>query len=110
SGVTAQYKVAASSNRYQESPLSAAATASTHAFSDEELLTMVEEASFRYYWEAADPHSGMARESIPGDDRIVATGASGLGVAALIVGADRGFITRQQAVERLTKIVGFLEH
>jgi len=110
SGVTAHYKVAASTVRYQESPISTETTASTRAFSDEELLTMVQEASFRYYWEAADPHSGMARESIPGDDRIVATGASGFGIAALIVGADRGFITRQQAVERLAKIVGFLEH
>jgi exo beta-1,2-glucooligosaccharide sophorohydrolase (non-reducing end) len=110
SGVTAQYKVAASTTRCQESPLSSATIATTRAFSDEELLTMVQEASFRYYWEAADPNSGMARESIPGDDRIVATGASGFGIAALVVGADRGFITRQQAVERLTKIVGFLEH
>jgi hypothetical protein len=110
SGITAQYKVAASTIQYQESPPSPATTASTRAFSDEELLTMLQEASFRYYWEAADPNSGMARESIPGDDRIVATGASGFGVGALIVGADRGFVTRQQAVQRLTKIVGFLGH
>jgi hypothetical protein len=51
----------------------------------------------------------MARENIPGDDRIIATGASGFGIATLIVGAARGFITREQALERLTKIVGFLE-
>jgi len=110
SGVTAHYKVAASNTRYQESPVSSVTRAATRAFSDDELLTMVQEASFRYYWEAAALHSGLARESIPGDDRIVATGASGFGIAALVVGADRGFITRQQAVERLTKIVGFLEH
>src|SRR5436853_395932 len=66
--------------------------------------------AFGYDWQGADPHSGMARESIPGDDRIVATGASGMGIAALIVGADRGFITRVEAIERLTKIVKFLEH
>ena len=29
---------------------------------------------------------------------------------ALMVGVDRGFITRQQGVERLTRIVDFLEH
>ena len=110
SGVTAQYKVAASNRRYQESPLSSATSATTRTFSDDELLTMVQEASFRYYWEGADPDSGMARENIPGDDRIVATGASGFGIAALVVGADRGFITRRQAVAQLTKIVGFLEH
>jgi exo beta-1,2-glucooligosaccharide sophorohydrolase (non-reducing end) len=52
----------------------------------------------------------MAHENIPGDDRIVATGASGMGIAALVVGVDRGFITRAQGIERLTKIANFLEH
>jgi hypothetical protein len=109
-GVKAEYKVAASDRDYRESALSDAASATTREFSDGELLTMLQEACFHYYWEAADPFSGMARESIPGDDRIVATGASGFGIAALIVGAERGFINRKEGVERLTKIVGFLEH
>jgi len=108
--ITAQYKVAAADWSYRTSVLSQAASASTREFDDDELLTMLEEACFLYYWEGADPHSGMTRENIPGDDRIVATGASGMGIAALIVGADRGFITRAQGVERLTKIVNFLEH
>jgi hypothetical protein len=109
-GVAAQYKVAASDRQYRQSPLSNAAGASTREFTDDELLTMLQEACFRYYWEGADPHSGMARENTPGDDRIIATGASGFGVSALMVGVDRGFITREQGVERLTKIVNFLEH
>jgi hypothetical protein len=53
---------------------------------------MLQESCFHYYWEGADAHSGMSRENIPGDDRIVATGASGFGIAALIVGVERGFI------------------
>jgi len=110
SGVTAQYKVAAADWQYRMSPLSKAATASTREFSDDELLTMLQEACFHYYWEGADPHSGMTRENIPGDDRIVATGASGMGIATLIVGVDRGFITRAQGIERLSRIVDFLEH
>ena len=110
SGVTAAYKVAASDLQYRQSPVSKAASASTREFNDDELLTMLQEACFHYYWEGADPHSGMARENIPGDDRIVATGASGFGIAALVVGVDRRFITHDQGVERLTKIVGFLEH
>ncbi|HYL01412.1 MAG TPA: glucoamylase family protein [Steroidobacteraceae bacterium] len=109
-GITAQYKVAAADWRYRTSALSAPASAATRELSDDELLTMLQEACFLYYWEGADPHSGMTRENIPGDDRIVATGASGMGIAALIVGVDRGFITRAQGVERLTKIVDFLEH
>lgn len=109
-GVTASYKVAASDQQYRLSPLSSAASASTREFNDDELLTMLQEACFHYYWEGADPYSGMTRESIPGDDRVIATGASGFGIAALVVGVERGFITRAQGVERLTKIVNFLEH
>ena len=109
-GVTAQYKVAASDREYRQSALSNVASASTREFTDDELLTMLQEACFHYYWEGADPASGMTRENIPGDDRMVATGASGFGISALMVGVDRGFITREQGVERLTKIVSFLEH
>jgi hypothetical protein len=108
-GVTAQYKVAAADRDNRQSALSSAASASTREFSDNELLTMLQEACFHYYWEGADPNSGMTRENIPGDDRIVATGASGFGVSALIVGVHRGFITRQEGLERLAKIVKFLE-
>ena len=109
-GVTAHYRVATADWQYRISPFSNTATASTREFSDEELLTMLQEACFHYYWEGADPHSGMTHENIPGDDRIIATGASGMGIAALIVGVERGFITRAQGIERLTRIVNFLEH
>ena len=110
SGATAQYKVAAGDWNYKASPQSSVASASTRELSDDELLTMLQEAAFRYYWEGADPNSGMAHENIPGDDRIVATGASGMGIGALIVGVDRGFITRQQGIDRMIRIVNFLEH
>jgi hypothetical protein len=110
SGVHAQYKVTASDWNYKQSAFSDVASASTRELTDDELLTMLQKACFHYYWEGADPHSGMARENIPGDDRIVATGASGFGIMALIVGVDRGFITRAQGVERLTRVVNFLEH
>lgn len=105
----AWYKVAAFSRDGRLSPMSAALSASTRQLTDDELLTMLQEECFRYYWESAGPHSGMTRENVPGDDRILATGASGFGILALIVGVDRGFITRPQGIERLTKIVDFLE-
>ena len=103
------YKVAASDRWYRESPKSAEVSASTHEMTDDELLTMLQEACFRYYWEGAHPDAGMALENIPGDDRIVATGASGFGIMALIAGVERGFIAREQGLARLTKIVSFLE-
>jgi hypothetical protein len=106
---TAHYKVAASDSSYDQSPLSISASATTRAFTDDELLTMLQEESFRYYYEGAHPDSGTTLENIPGDDRIVATGASGFGIMALIVGVDRGFITRDEGLARLDKIVTFLE-
>lgn len=109
SGVTATYRVKAVDRSYRQSALSGAATAATKELSDDELLTMLQEACFRYYWEGAHPVAGATLENIPGDERIVATGASGFGIMALIVGADRGFITREQGVERLSKILDFLE-
>ena len=77
--------------------------------SDDDLLTMVQEANFRYYWEGAHPDAGMALENIPGDENMVATGASGFGIMAIMVGVERGFITRQQGLERIIRITNFLE-
>lgn len=109
-GVKAYYRVAASDWNYQASLQPVVVSATTHELNDDELLTMVQRACFHYYWDGADPYSGMTRENIPGDERMVATGASGFGIMALIVGVDRKFITREQGIERLTKIVTFLEH
>jgi hypothetical protein len=108
-GMSAYYKVAASDHQYRLSDFSSPANATTKMMSDDELLTMLQEECFRYYWEGAHPNAGTTLENIPGDDRIVATGASGFGIMALIVGVDRGFITREQGLDRLIKIVSFLE-
>jgi len=109
-GQTAAYKVVFSDAAYRESSATAPVSAATHAMTDDELLTMLQEECFRYYWEGAHPDSGMMRENLPGNDRVVATGASGFGVMALVVGTDRGFITREQGAERLNKITTFLEN
>lgn len=105
---TASYKISARTSSLQESPMSAAVKASTHPMTDDELLTMVQEASFHYYWEAAEPNSGMTRENTPGDDDVIALGASGFGIMAMVVGAERSFVPREQVVDRLLQITGFL--
>ena len=105
----ADYRVRAVDHSYRRSNFSEVASAETRELSDDELLTMLEEECFRYYWEGGHPVAGATLENIPGDDRIVSTGASGFGIMALIVGVDRGFITREQGVQRLTQILDFLE-
>lgn len=108
-GARAAYRVSARTSTLAGSAPSPVATATTHAMSDDELLTMVQRASFHYYWDAAEPNSGMARENQPGDDDMIALGASGFGVMATIVASERGFVTREAAVARLNKITRFLE-
>ena len=112
-GKTFYYRVTASNVGYRESPASDVVSAATrtadHLFTDDELLTMTQEEAFFYYWEGAHPDSGTTLENIPGDERIVTTGASGFGIMALIVGVERGFISREEGLERLLKIVTFLE-
>jgi hypothetical protein len=74
---------------------------------DEELLTMLQEATFRYFWDYAHPVSGLARERL-GSGNTVTSGGSGFGIMAILVGVERGFITRDEGVERLLKILNFL--
>lgn len=106
---TFRYKVTCVDYDYNESPFSDVVEARTSYMTDEELLTMVHEATFRYYWEGAEDISGLSRENIPGRSNMIATGASGFAIMGIISGVERGFITRGQAVERMKKIVSFLD-
>lgn len=76
--------------------------------SDDALLTLVQQQTFKYFWDFAHPVSGMARERNTSGD-IVTSGGSGFGIMALIVGIERNFITRQEGLARMDKILGFLE-
>src|ERR1043165_8991415 len=79
---------------------------------DDALIDAVQRQTFRFFWEGAHPASGLApdrrttREE-PVDD-LVTTGGSGFGVMAIIVAVERGWITRDEAVERLTRMVDLL--
>ena len=109
-GKRAQYRVTALDLAGNESaPSNVTAAATTRELNDDELMTMVQEACFRYYWEAGHPKAGLAPEVLPGDPNLLALGGSGFGVMALIVGAEREFAPREQIAERLLKIVRFLE-
>jgi len=83
---------------------------------DEKIFTEVQRATFQYFWDGAEPNSGLARERFHVDDvypqndkMVVTSGGSGFGVMAILVGIERGFITRVQAVERFERILNFLE-
>ncbi|QPG05768.1 beta-glucosidase [Salinimonas marina] len=80
-------------------------------FSDDELMEMVQKYTFRYFWEYAEPNTGWARERkprLPNVD-IVTTGGTGFGIASIITAAQRGWVSREQAVARMAKIVDTLD-
>ena len=80
---------------------------------DEQLLDLVQRQTFRYFWDFGHPVSGMARErsNVAYDygNEVVTTGGTGFGIMAIIVAADRKWITREQAAGRIYKMVRFLE-
>ena len=79
----------------------------THDMTDEEFLDMVQRTTFRYFWDYAHPVSGLTRERL-GSGETVTIGGSGFGVMALLVGIERGYISREQGVERMLTILNFL--
>ena len=71
----------------------------TNKLTDEQLMDIVQEQTFRYFWDFADPHSGMTKER--NTEVWITSGGSGFGVMAIIVGIERNYITREQGLERL---------
>ncbi len=80
--------------------------------SDSALLDLVQRQTFRYFWEFADPVSGLARErsneAFGYGNEVAAIGGTGFGVMSIIVAADRHWISRDTAAGFLLKVVNFL--
>lgn len=93
-----------------------AVTGKPSIVSDSALLDTIQKRTIDYFLDGAEPVSGMAREryhvdnNYPDHDKnIVTSGGSGFGVMALIVAMERKFISRREGLQRLEKIVHFLE-
>ncbi|WP_053978257.1 glucoamylase family protein [Mangrovimonas xylaniphaga] len=79
-----------------------------------ELLDLVQERTFKYFWDYAESNSGAARERYhlndpSNDQNTVTSGGSGFGLMAILVGIERGYISRAEGVERLAQILNFFE-
>jgi hypothetical protein len=77
--------------------------------SDSALLDLVQRQTFKYFWDFGHPVSGLARERNSSGD-IVTSGGSGFGIMAIITAINRNFISREDGLIRLQKIVGFLKN
>lgn len=83
-------------------------------YTDNELMDMVQRETFKYFWDYAESNSKLARERYHTDDpsfdqNVVAIGGSGFGLMSILVGIERGYVTRGAAVSRLQTAMTFLE-
>lgn len=76
--------------------------------SDDELLTLVQKQTFKYFWDFGHPTSGLARERNTSGNTVT-SGGSGFGIMALVTGVSRSFISRADGLARMQKIVAFLK-
>tara|TARA_Y100001954_G_scaffold193987_1_gene209303 strand:+ start:13452 stop:14816 length:1365 start_codon:yes stop_codon:yes gene_type:complete len=74
----------------------------------EDLLELTQEKTFKYFWDFAEPISGLARED-SNRQNIITIGGSGFGIAALPVAVEREWVSRDDAVNRMETILSFLE-
>ena len=82
---------------------------------DEQLLDLAQKDALKYFWEYAEVNSKLARERYHVDDtsldkNLVTTGGSGFGIMTILVGIERGFVPRGEAVARLQTSLNFLEN
>ena len=79
---------------------------------DSALLDLVQQQTFRYFWDFAHPVSNLSRErsnqAYNYGDEVVTTGGTGFGIMSVIVAAERGWIKRDTAARFLLKMVNFL--
>ena len=101
-------------NKPQVQDTASAEVTQKQPLSDEALLDSVQKQTLKYFWDYAEPNSGMGRErfhpdgNYPQDDaHVVTTGGSGFGLMGIVAGIDRGFIPRDSAVARLGHIADF---
>src|SRR5690606_16035961 len=105
---TYYYKIAWVDFGYRESPFSSVLEASPKTSDDEGMLDLMQATHLNYFTERTEINSGMHAIHFGVDDATVSVKETGLSVLSYVVGADRGFISRATAINRLRRLVDFL--
>jgi len=80
---------------------------------EDQFLEDLSRRSFLYFWEQADPRTGMVRDRALADSAEpdkrpwASSAATGFGLTGLCIAAERGWIPRQQARDRVLATVRF---
>ena len=90
---------------------------SASARSNDAFINDLQQRSFRYFWEQADPNTGLVpdrarMDASPLDENhrdVASIAATGFGLTALCVAADRQWVPRTEAIERARSTLRFFE-
>lgn len=72
---------------------------------DVALIRDLEYRTFRWFWDAADPVTGLVPDRYPSDQTQASVASVGFGLTAYGIGVTRGYVTRPQAVERTLRVL-----
>ncbi|NCP06475.1 MAG: beta-glucosidase [Flavobacteriales bacterium] len=82
---------------------------------DNEIMDLTQKETFKYFWDFANSTSGAAKERYHPNNptlnqNVVTTGGTGFGLMAILVGIERGYVSKTEGLARLNKILVFLEN
>lgn len=66
---------------------------------DQEFLDLTQRKAFNYFWEGFDPLTGLIADNSKGRRTSIAN--SGFGLSAFIVGIERGWVSKEEAYDRI---------
>ncbi len=79
---------------------------------DDALLQEIEERSFRYFWEAASPYTGLVKDRSQADGQdprnVASSAATGFGLTAICIAVERGILKREEGRKRVLNTLRFL--
>lgn len=73
---------------------------------DAAFLDSLQRDTFGYFWETTNPDNGLVPDRAPGPS-FASIAAVGFGLTSYLVGAERGYVTREQAAERTLRTLRF---
>ncbi len=88
-------------------PVQPAASPTTEINRNDPLLGDLEERTFRWFWDLADPGTGLIPDRNP-TPSFSSVAAVGFGLTAYVVGAEHGWVSREQARDRTLHVLRFL--
>ncbi|WP_313368648.1 glucoamylase family protein [Sphingobacterium mizutaii] len=102
------YKIAWVDYNYRESPFSEVLEVEPKQLNEDQLLDLIQLANVNYFVENYDINSGMYMPYRMKDKAVVSVRETGGAMLSMLVGVEKGFVSKALFLSRVKRIVGFL--